>query len=158
MQQARDDVGRFWYTDLKTKELRRRALKGLPRLIDVFWKKKHTVLQFYWWLAQRRADVDMIVFDNPIQSDNMPIKGFPMKYELLGGWTIPHADLKYLKGGPLAEEGLQRILVPASLGWPRVLEVFRQVAPIATTLAGIATLTNLWPVVLAVLTGMISAL
>ena len=151
MIEAREEVARYWYTDLKTKELRRKPLLGFGRWVNTIWKKRHTVWQFYWWLAYRRAEEDMIVFSNPIQSDNMPIKGFPMKYELLGGWTIPKDDLRYLKSGPLAAEGLQHILVDASLGWPRILELMRQFAPVVTIIAGLVTTTTNWSVVLRVL-------
>lgn len=148
--EARKELSRYWYTDLKTKELRRRPLVGLPRLLNFFWKKRHTVWQFYWWLTYRRAEEDMIPLSNPIQSDNMPIKGFPIKYELLGGWTIPRKDLKYLKNGPLAAEGLQQILVPVALGWPRVLEFVKQFAPIAVTFASLTTIATNWSMVLAI--------
>jgi len=68
----------------------------------------------------------------------MPIKGFPMKYELKGGWTIPRSDLKYLIKGPLASEGLSEILVPAALGWQRFLLYIRQFGTAVSTLIAIA--------------------
>jgi hypothetical protein len=154
MTAAREEVGRYWYPDFSTKELRRKRPTGLSRVFDFFWKTRHTLWEFYWWLAFRRAQEDMMAFDNPIESDNMPIAGFPTKYELRGGWTIPSRDLRYLKGGPLVSEGLKEILVKPSTGWARVLELFRQVAPLASTLAAIATLVNYWPV----LAGLIASL
>jgi hypothetical protein len=132
MTEARDEVAQSWYADLTTKELRRKPLIGIWRVVDFFWKQKLPVWKFYWWLAYRSADAEMMPLGNPIQSDNMPIKGFPMKYELQSGWTIPKKDLKYLSDGPLATQGLQNILVPAALGWPRVLEVVKQYAPVIT--------------------------
>jgi hypothetical protein len=158
MKAAYEEVNRYWYPEFATKELRRRQLTGLSRVTDFFWRKKHTLWEFYWWLAFRQAQEDMIVFGNPIASDNMPIKGFPMKYELCNGWTIPTGDLKYLKGGPLASEGLRKVLVAPSLGWARVLELFRQVAPIASTLAGVAALVNYWPVLATLLATLLGGL
>jgi hypothetical protein len=123
---ARKTVDEFWYTDLKTKELRRKPLHGWKKLLNLFWKRRHNVGELYWWIRFRQAEADMMPFHNPINSDNMPIEGFPMKYELQGGWTIPESDLKYLKKGPLASEGLTEILVPAELGWQRFVQFFRQ--------------------------------
>jgi hypothetical protein len=85
MQEAYDSVDQYWYADLSTQELRRKPLKGFPKFVNFFWKKRHPVWEFYWWLARRRAQEDMMPLNNPIESDNMPIKGFPMKYELKGG-------------------------------------------------------------------------
>jgi len=143
---AYESVGKYWYTDFSTKELRRKPLKGFSKLLNLFWKTRHTVWEFYWWLARRRAEEDMIVFGNPIQSDNMPIPGFPMKYELQGGWTISRSDLKYLIKGPLASEGLTEILVPAALGWQRLWLFVRQFAPVVGALIGlVGALVRWWP-------------
>jgi hypothetical protein len=86
----------------------------------------------------------MIPLDNPIQSDNMPIRGFPMKYELQGGWTIPRDDLKYLMKGPLASQGLSEVLVPAALGWQRVWLFLRQFGVILGTLITLVGATIRW--------------
>jgi len=144
MQEAYESVGRYWYTDPATKELRRKPLTGFAGFINFFWKTRHTVWQFYWWLARRRAEEDMMPLDNPIQSDNMPIKGFPMKYELQGGWTIPRSDLKYLIKGPLASQGLNEILVPAALGWQRVWLYVRQFFTVTATAIGVVGAAVRW--------------
>ncbi len=144
MQEAYESVGKYWYADLATKELRRRQPTGATKYVDLFWRKRHTVWQFYWWLARRRAQEDMIPLDNPIQSDNMPIRGFPMKYELQGGWTIPRDDLKYLMKGPLASQGLSEVLVPAALGWQRVWLFLRQFGVILGTLITLVGATIRW--------------
>ena len=142
---ARDSVNEYWYPDFKTKELRRRPCKGWRRLVDFFWKKRHSVWEFYWWIRFRQAQSDMIMFHNPIDSDNLPIEGFPMKYELKGGWTIPKSDLKYLRKGPLASEGLGKILVPAELGWQRVVQFFRQFGTVAAgVIAIVGTTIRYW--------------
>ena len=67
----------------------------------------------------------------------MPLVGFPVKYEMQGGWTIPKGDLKYLSNGPLASEGLSEILVPHALGWQRFLLVVKQFGPVLVGLISI---------------------
>ena len=145
-QQAYESVGKYWYTDFATKELRHKPLKGFAKFINVFWKTRHTVWEFYWWLARRRAEEDMMPFRNPIQSDNMPTKGFPMKYELQGGWTIPQSDRKYLMKGPLTSEGLSEILVPAAVGWRRLLLLLRQFgAVVVAVISIVGAVIRWWP-------------
>ena len=85
----------------------------------------------------------------------MPLDGFPMKFELQGGWTIPLGDIRFLKEGPLASEGLHRILVPANLGWRRALELGKQIAPLFTIIGVLVTMVVNYPAlrrVLAILT------
>ncbi|WP_286817428.1 hypothetical protein [Desulfobacter sp. UBA2225] len=147
MLQAHEDVALYWYIDHKTKEIRRKPLTIIFRVLDFFWKEKHTVWQLYRWLMFRCSETDMMPLRTPMQSDNMPIKGFPMKYELLNGWTIPTKDLKHLKNGPLAAEGLQQIIVPAAVGWPHLLERIKQFAPIITSFAGLTTIVTNWSAV-----------
>tara|TARA_B110000211_G_scaffold234799_1_gene306359 strand:+ start:693 stop:1196 length:504 start_codon:yes stop_codon:yes gene_type:complete len=144
VQEAGHSVDQYWYADLSTKELRRKPLKGFPKFVNLFWKKRHPVWEFFWWLVRRRAQDDMILLSNPIESDNMPIKGFPMKYELKGGWTIPSVDLKYLVEGPLASQGLSEVIVPHALGWKRFLLFIRQFGVLLTTLITIAGATIRW--------------
>jgi len=141
-----------WYVDFKTKEIRRNPIQGWRRWLNVIWKRKYPVFALYWWAKHNWASELLIVFPFPIQSDNMPIEGFPMKYELLGGWTIPKDDLKYLTHGPLASEGLHNILVPASIGWQRIFEVIKQFAPVVSMAAGLVTLAANWSTVLALAT------
>ena len=144
-------VGKYWYTDFSTKELRRKPLKGLSKILNLFWKTRHTVKEFYWWLSYRRAEEDMIMFPNPIHSDNMPIPDFPIKYELQGGWTIPRGDLKYLIKGPLVSEGLTEILVPAALGYQRLWLFVRQFAPVIGAIISFAgALIRWWPELMAI--------
>jgi hypothetical protein len=141
MQEAYDSVDQYWYADLSTQELRRKPLKGFPKFVNCFWKKRHPVWEFYCWLARRRAQEDMMPLNNPIESDNMPIKGFPMKYELKGGWTIPSEDLKYLVKGPLASQGLSEVIVPHALGLNKFLLFIRQFSRLLWSLIGIAGVT-----------------
>ena len=129
IQSAMADVDQFWYADTQTQELRRKSLTGISKIRNFLWPHKHKVREFYWWISDNWAKEQLIVFKFPMIHDNMPLEGFPMKFQLQGGWTVPHSDLKYLKDGPLANEGLHTILVPANLGWRRVFEGVKQVAP-----------------------------
>lgn len=147
-----------WYVDTKTKEIRRKQITGWRRFVDIVWKRKHTIFALYWWAKYNWATERLIVFEFPIRNDNMPIEGFPVKSELLGGWTISKRDLKYLTHGPLASEGLHKILVPASLGWRRLFEVARQFAPLVSMAAGAVTVAVNWSIVLAIISKVANAL
>ena len=87
-------------------------------------------------------------FSNQIDGDNIPIKGFPKKYALQGGWTIPQEDLKYLSDGPLASEDLHEVLVPPALGWARVVDAIKQLAPVVTVVSGLIAIASNWDTVL----------
>ena len=139
------DVERYWYVDTQTKEIRRRRRQGVLKLLDFVWPHKHKVLELYWWIAENWASGDLIIFDFPMTHDNMPLEGFPMKFELQGKWTIPFGDIKFLTDGPLASEGLNRILVPANLGWRHVLELGKQLAPLFTIGTGLVGLVVNYP-------------
>lgn len=77
---ARDAVERYWYVDGKTKELRRRPMTGgVAQFLNVFWKKRHTVWEFYWWIRYRQGGADMAPLENPINSDNMRDRGLPVQ-------------------------------------------------------------------------------
>ena len=135
IKKAYTDLEPFWSINPKTKELIRiKDQSKLARLKRFFWKKKHSVWEFYWWVKQRWSKQDTIVFPFPIQSDNMPIKGFPTKYEMLNGWTIPKSDLKYLKNGPLTSEDLESILVQHNIGIKKIYQVLGQYGRIVTAL------------------------
>ena len=73
----------------------------------------------YCWLKWKFHKSDrqnLMAFPFPLEHDNMPIKGYPMKYRLTGGWTIPKQDLIYLSDGPLVTSDFQDILVSHELG------------------------------------------
>jgi hypothetical protein len=110
--EALSTLGGYWYLDFKTKEIRRKPQHGLALVKQFFWKKRHTVWELYVWLRHRMAEPDAMPFPDPIDGDNIPLKGYPKKYELRNGWTIPSTDLSYLIHGPLASEGRHEILVP----------------------------------------------
>lgn len=140
VQSAVSDVSQHWYADTSTKEIRRHTPRGLSRAIDLVWPHKHQVRELYWWIAENWASETLILFHFPMRHDNMPLDGFPMKFELQGGWTIPQSDIRYLKDGPLAAEGLHNILVPANLGWMRILEFGKQIAPVFTIVGVLVTI------------------
>jgi hypothetical protein len=141
---ALQSVGSRWRLDFATKEIRRKPISRFQQLRQFLWREKNTVWEFYVWLRHRQAEPDAMAFPNQIDGDQIPVKGFPTKFSLSGGWTIPLDDLKYLKNGPLVSEDLKEILVPASRGWPRVLEALKQVAPIVTIASGLIAIAVNW--------------
>ena len=141
-------MGERWYLDFKTHEIRRKELSTIESIRQLFWRDRNTVWEFYVWLRHRQAEADAMCFSNQIDGDNIPIKGFPKKYALQGGWTIPQDDLKYLSGGPLASEDLHEILVPPALGWSRIADAVRQFAPVVTVVSGIVAIASNWSTVI----------
>lgn len=123
---ALKSVAEYWYLDFSTKEIRRKPQKGLAAIKQLFWKKRHTVWQFYVWLRHRQAESDAMAYPNQISGDSTPLKGFPNKYELKGGWTIPSTDLTFLTHGPLASEGRAEILVSAINRWQSGMLIIKQ--------------------------------
>jgi hypothetical protein len=136
-------VGEFeasWYLDGVTKEIRRKPLSHWETLKNVFWKKRYSVFALYHWATRKWCLKEFNCYHFPIDHDNTPIKGFSMKYELRGGWSIPQSDLAYLIRGPLASEGLHEILVPAAMGWQRAWLFIRQFSRLIGTLIGVVVL------------------
>lgn len=143
---AYEQLNTDWFVDTNTKEIRRRERTLVEGLSNFLWPNKHSVWQLYWWL--RRLQIEhpiMLALGNPIQSDNMPINGHPMKYELQSGWTIPQADLKFLKDGPLMSENLGKMLVPSSGGLRSVFGFAKQIAPLFTIASGTIAIISKWP-------------
>jgi len=114
---------RDWMIDVKTKEIRRKQRSIFRVLRDFFYPIRHNVFALYWWLKHEFHDnnrTGLMAFTFPINHDNMPIPGYPTKYEIVNDWKIPKNDIKYLKKGPLARLKTAEILVPHSIGWERV--------------------------------------
>ena len=145
---ALKSVGARWYLNFKTREIRRRELSGIDSIRQFFWRDRNPVWEFYVWLRHQQAEPDARCFSNPIDGDNIPIKGFPKKYALQGGWTIPQDDLKYLSDGPLASEDLHEVLVPPALGLARVIDAVKQFAPVVTVMSGLVAIASNWGTVL----------
>jgi len=142
VEKAYTDLNEYWQIVPKTQEIIRIKPIGFWNSVkDFFWKKKHTVWEFYWWIKQRWGQKDSIVYSYPIKSDNMPIRGYHMKYQLTNDWTIPKKDLKYLKKGPLVTQDLNTILVNSSRGWNNVVIRFlSQYGRIITAVAATITI------------------
>lgn len=140
------DFEAAWYLDVGTKEIRLKPMSISQKLRSMFWKKRYPVFALYHWAKDKWLLGEFNRYPFPIDHDNMPIRGFPMKCELQGGWTIPQSDLKHLIKGPLASEGLNEILVPAALGWQRLWLFIRQYAPVVGTIAAtVGTVARYWP-------------
>ncbi|MFT5815172.1 MAG: hypothetical protein ACI9VT_002943 [Psychroserpens sp.] len=120
-----------WYVDFKTKEIRRKPMSRVNRIKNFFWRERFSIFSLYWWCNYRWGEGHAMAFPIPIRSDNMPISGYPMKYELQGGWKIPTCDRKYLYKGPLASENLDTVIVPQLLGFQRFVSFLNQIKTIA---------------------------
>ena len=143
---ALKSVREYWYLDFSTKEIRRKPQIGFAAVKQFFWKKRHTIWQFYVWLRHRQAESDAMAFPNQISGDSTPLKGFPNKHELKGGWTIPSSDLPFLTHGPLASEGRAEILVPATSRWQQCILFIKQSGTILSVLiAVVGTCVRYWP-------------
>jgi len=135
----------YWYVDGKTKEIRLKPFLFAKKVRNLIWKKRFTVFALYHWAKRKWLLQEFNCFRFPIHHDNMPIEGFPIKYELWGGWSIPKRELAFLTGGPLAAEGLYPILVPALIGWQRFVYWFKQLAPLVVgSITIIGTLVRYW--------------
>lgn len=120
----------YWYLDGKTKEIRLKPFSLGRKIKNCIWKKRFTVFAMYHWAKDKWLYNEFNRYYFPIDHDNMPIHGFPIKYELKGGWSIPKREVTFLAKGPLAAEGLHPILVPADMGWQKIVLWFKQLAPI----------------------------
>ena len=139
-----------WYLDFETKEIRRKSISRMNRIKNFFWKDRFSIFSLYWWCKYRWAEEDAVAFPFPIQSDNMPISGFPIKYELQGGWKIPTCDRKYLYKGPLASENLDIVIVPHLTGFKRFVSICVQFSPIVGSfITVIGAFIRFWPEILA---------
>lgn len=136
LKEAFESVDKNWYVDTAVKEFRRKPMTIVEQILDFFWKKKHTVWEFYWWVRYRQRESDMLPLGNPIESDNLPVAGFPMKYKLNDDWSICEDDLEYLIKGPLVDQSLCEVLVPSAVEckkiWLFIQQYFRIAASIAT--------------------------
>ncbi len=139
-------VDRFdidWTIDIKTKEIKRKRRNILQKVYDIFFPSRHSVFALYWWLKyqyHRKDRVNLMPFTFPIKHDNMPIPGYPMKYEIIDGWTIPKKDLKFLVKGPLARISPSVVLVPHQIGFERIKSFAKAWGPIITITAAILTI------------------
>ena len=113
-----------WYLDLSTVEIRHKPVPWYFKTLEIIWRKKHSVFSMYWFLKKERLNNEKSRgFDFPLKHDNMPIKGVPMKYNLMGKWSIPKEDLKYLYAGPLTDQQDQ-LLVQPDQGFKKFVRIF----------------------------------
>jgi len=125
-----------WQLVFKTHEIRRRDRSRFRVIGDWLWPRRHSVFAMYWWLKRLYAgklDCDQstyMPFTFPLNHDGMPFEGYPLKYQLCGGWTVAETDLRYLTYGPLGDQSgrvivadkppLDRIQELASVLWARL--------------------------------------
>jgi hypothetical protein len=120
---------KHWGIDFKTFEIKHNGLKCWDYFLSFFWRKKHRVSSLYWWCVRRADDIDFMVFDDPIKHDDIPLKGYARKYQLINDWHIPDEDLKYLFDGPLADiDG--SILVKEGTSLSRLWSIVSQLRPL----------------------------
>ena len=81
-----------------------------------------------------------MAFTFPINHDNMPIPGYPIKYEIVDDWSIPKKDLRFLVKGPLARIAPKEILVSHQIGFERIKSFARAWGPIITVIASVLTI------------------
>ncbi len=148
--EQRDEINRVvnlfdldWTIDVKTEQIKRKPRSILQRLRDIFWPRRHTVFALYWWLKNeyhRRDRTNLMAFTFPINHDNMPISGYPMKYEIVGDWSIPKKDLRFLIKGPLARISPEELLVPHQIGYERIKSFVKAWWPIVAFLSALLTI------------------
>ncbi len=121
-----------WQIDLNTKEIQHNPSSNwFSSLIHFFWKKKYKVEDLYWWSSQKWATSEMMSFQIPIKHDDIILKGFPRKNQMLNGWTIPNEDLKYLYDGPLSDESGNKLLVNYQTKINKFIAILSQLRPIS---------------------------
>lgn len=139
-------VNRFdqdWMLDIKTLQIKRRPRNIFRVLWEFFLPRRHNVFALYWWCKHqfhKKDQENLMAFTFPIDHDNMPIPGYPIKYEIKGNWTIPKADRKYLTKGPLARISPNEVLVPHSIGWERFIGWAKLWWPVVALIGGIMTI------------------
>lgn len=132
-----------WTIDVKTKEIKRKPRNILQKSRDIFFPRRHSVFALYWWLKDlyhKRDRVNMMAFSFPITHDNMPIPGYPMKYEINGDWSIPKTDLRFLNKGPLARISPSEVLVSHEIGLDKFKSFTRAWGPIFLLISAILTI------------------
>lgn len=132
-----------WMIDVKTMEIRRKPRNFFQKIKDFFWPRRHSVFALYWWLKHqyhKNHRTELMAFTFPINHDNMPIPGYPMKYEIVGEWSIPKKDLKYLIKGPLARISPSVVLVPHQIGFERIKSFAKAWGPVITAIAMVLTI------------------
>ena len=134
------DFDEDWMIDVKKQQIRRKPRGFVQKVKEFFLPRRHNVFALYWWLKyefHKKHRTDYMPFTFPVKHDNMPIPGYPMKYEIVGNWSIRKSDLKYLTKGPLARISPIEVLVPHSIGWERIVSWSKVWAAPLTVIAAI---------------------
>ncbi len=109
----RKSFEKSWYLDLATIEIRHKKIPWWQYPINLIYTKKNSIFSMYWYLKHERLNNEKSRgFDFPLINDQIPIKGQPGKYQLKGFWNIPKQDLKFLSGGPLADQNMNLLVPP----------------------------------------------
>ena len=122
--------GKSWFINPLTFEIRHRESNLFQKIIELFWRKKYKVFDLYWWAVRKWGGEEMITFPDAIKQDDISIKGFPRKYQLVNGWSIPKEDIKYLDGGPLADE-IGNVIVKYQSVLQKYVSVVSQLKPLS---------------------------
>ena len=94
-------------------KIRYKKIAGVKGLYKKIRRKKHTVFAMYWFFNYEYVRNEHLQkFHFPINHDNTPVKGVPMKYTLQGRWIIDDEDLSYLRAGPLLDQDYMEIVKP----------------------------------------------
>jgi len=125
-----DDFEKGWYADPSTSEIRHKKLSKFQKFLNLFWKKKYKVSDMYWWSSWKWYGWNMMPYADAVKHDDIPIKGFPRKYQLVNGWSIPKEDLDYLYEGPLIDEN-GNILVKHQSGLQKFVSIISQLKPLS---------------------------
>lgn len=125
-----EDFDKAWYVDPSTSEIRRSELDKLHKIIDLFWRKKYRVSDMYWWSSWKWYGWELMPYPDAVKHDDIPIKGFPRKHQLVNGWSIPEEDLKYLFDGPLIDEN-GNILVKHQSRLQKIESIVSQLKPLS---------------------------
>ncbi len=127
-----DRFNEDWELVFKTREIRRRKRNWLRVIRDFVWPRRHTVFVMYWWcnrLYTGSYEYDQstyMPFTFPLEHDNMPFPGHPVKYRLIS-WRIPKRDMRYLIRGPLADAANNDvIIVDDKTTWDRAKELWKK--------------------------------
>ena len=121
-----------WYVDdYKNLIIKHKKPTGLSKVLSFFWRRKYLVDTLYWWSAWKWTSVELRVFTLPVKHDDLPIKGFPRKHQMAGGWTIATEDLKYLKNGPLFDHAGEECLVKHQSTLGSIVIFFKQIKPLS---------------------------
>lgn len=132
-----------WVVDVATSEIKLRPLKPVEKIISYLWKKKFKVSDLYWWSSWRWYQWDLMPQTDAIKHDDIPIKGFPRKHQLINNWSIPNKDLKFLYDGPLIDAS-GKILVKHQNKLQMVVSIISQLKPLSWIIGFILLCTRYW--------------